>query len=106
MVHGSTVYAMTAKDAPRFKIIEFDVANGSIAQATDVVPAGTRVIDNVANAGDALYVVSREDGLGRITRVGYDGTARDIPLPVNGTVSGLTTEWDRPGFLPRRAGGD
>jgi prolyl oligopeptidase len=99
VIHGSTVYAMTAKDAPRFKVVKFDVASGSIAQAADVVPAGTRVIDNVANASDALYVVSREDGLGRITRVGYDGTARDIPLPVNGTISGLTTEWDRPGFL-------
>jgi prolyl oligopeptidase len=99
VIHGSTVYALTAKDAPRFKIVKFDIVTGSIAQATAVVPAGSRVIDGIANASDALYVLSREDGLGRITRVGYDGVNRDVPLPVNGSISGLATEYDRPGFL-------
>ncbi|HEX3462753.1 MAG TPA: prolyl oligopeptidase family serine peptidase [Candidatus Elarobacter sp.] len=99
LIQGSTVYALTAKDAPRFKIVKFDVTTGSIGAATDVIPAGTRVIDAVANASDALYVLSRENGLGRITRVGYDGAVRDIPLPVNGSISGLATEYDRPGFL-------
>jgi prolyl oligopeptidase len=99
VVHGSTVYAMTANNAPRYKLVKFDVATGSIKTATDVLPAGTRVIDNVGSASDAIYVLSREDGLGRITRVGYDGSVRDVPLPVNGSVSGLATEFDRPGFL-------
>jgi prolyl oligopeptidase len=99
VIHDSTVYVMTAKDAPRYKIVKFDLVKGSIAKATDVVPAGARVIDGLGNASDALYVASREDGLGRITRVGYDGTVREIPLPVNGSVSGLATEYDRPGFL-------
>ncbi len=97
-IHGTTVYALTAKNAPRFKIITF-LVTGSIAQATDLIPAGSRVIDNVVSASDALYVLSREDGLGRITRVGYDGTLRDVPLPVNGSISGLAAEFDRPGFL-------
>ncbi len=98
-VHGNTVYAVTAKDAPRFKVIKFDAASGSVAQATDVVPAGARVIDGIADASDALYVFSREDGLARVTRVGYDGATREVPLPVNGSISGLVTESDRPGFL-------
>ncbi len=97
-VHGNTIYAMTAKNAPRFKIVKFDIG-GTFAQATDVLPAGRRVIDNVATASDAAYVLSRENGLGRITRIGYDGTVRDVPLPVNGTISGVATEYDRPGFL-------
>jgi prolyl oligopeptidase len=96
--HGTTVYALTAKDAPRFKVVKFDIA-GTLANATDVIPAGTRVIDDVANASDALYVLSREDGLGRITRVGYDGTVREVPLPVNGSITGLAAEFDRPGFI-------
>jgi prolyl oligopeptidase len=90
---------VTAKDAPRFKLIKFDVASGSLGQATDVIPAGARVIDGSADASDALYVFSREDGLARVTRVGYDGAMRDVPLPVNGTISGLVAEPDRPGFL-------
>ncbi|HEY5145919.1 MAG TPA: hypothetical protein VII82_04100, partial [Polyangiaceae bacterium] len=71
-VHGTTIYALTALNAPRFKLVKFDLPNGSLATATDVLPAGTRVIDNLATASDAIYVLSREDGLGRITRVGYD----------------------------------
>jgi prolyl oligopeptidase len=97
-LHGGTVYAVTAKDAPRFKVVKFDAA-GSVAATADVVPAGTRVIDGIADASDALYVFSREDGLARVTRVGYDGATRDVPLPVNGTISGLVAESDRPGFL-------
>jgi prolyl oligopeptidase len=99
VVHGNTVYALTAKDAPRFKLVKFDIATGTFANATDVLPAGARVVDNLGSASDAVYVLSREDGLGRITRVGYDGAVRDVPLPVNGSIAGLTTEYDRPGFL-------
>ncbi|HEY0395134.1 MAG TPA: prolyl oligopeptidase family serine peptidase [Candidatus Elarobacter sp.] len=98
-IHGTTAYVLTAKDAPRFKVMKFDVVSGSLAQATDVIPAGTRVIDNIGTASDALYVLSRENGLARITRVGYDGAVREVPLPVNGTIAGFTTEYDRPGFL-------
>jgi len=46
------------------QIVKFDILTGSIAQATTVVAAGSRVIDGIANASDALYVLSREDGLG------------------------------------------
>jgi prolyl oligopeptidase len=97
--HGNTVYALTAKDAPRFKLVKFDLPGGSIAKATDVLPPSARVIDDLANASDALYVLSREDGLGRITRIGYDGTVREVPLPVNGSITGLASEYDRPGFI-------
>ena len=98
-IHANTVYAVTAKDAPRFKVVKFELAGGSIGAAADVISGGTRVIDGVADASDALYVFSREDGLARVTRVGYDGAMRDVPLPVNGTISGLVAEPDRPGFL-------
>ncbi|HZO94558.1 MAG TPA: prolyl oligopeptidase family serine peptidase [Candidatus Baltobacteraceae bacterium] len=97
-MHGDTIYALTAKNAPRFRLVSFKVGQ-TFADAKDVIPAGTRVIDNAATAGDAVYVQSREDGLGRITRVAYDGTRTEIPLPVNGTIAGLATEFDRPGFL-------
>ncbi len=97
-VHGDTIYALTAKNAPRFKVVSFKVGQ-TFAQAVDVVPAGSRVIDNVATASDALYVQSRENGLARATRIAYDGTRSEIPLPVNGTIAGLATEFDRPGFI-------
>lgn len=97
-IHGTTVYAVTAKDAPRYKLVSFPVGR-TFAQAKDVIPAGARVIDDISTASDAAYVTERENGLGRIVRVGYDGSVREIALPVNGTVAGLATEYDRPGFI-------
>ncbi|MBV9439908.1 MAG: prolyl oligopeptidase family serine peptidase, partial [Candidatus Eremiobacteraeota bacterium] len=82
----------------RFKVVAFPIT-GSIANAKDVIPAGPRVIDGIDSAQDGLYVTARENGLGRVIRVGYDGSVRDVPLPVNGTISGLAVEPDRPGFL-------
>nr|MDQ6926656.1 prolyl oligopeptidase family serine peptidase [Candidatus Eremiobacteraeota bacterium] len=98
-IHGNMVYAVTAKGAPRYKVVKFNIDTGSMAAVSDVVPAGARVVDGAAAASDALYVFSREDGLARITRVGYEGGTREIPLPVNGALSGLVAEPDRPGFV-------
>jgi prolyl oligopeptidase len=97
-VHGDTIYALTAKNAPRFRLVTFKIGQ-TFADAVDLIPAGSRVLDNVASASDGVYLLSREDGLGRITRIGYDGTRTEIPLPYNGTIAGLATEYDRPGFL-------
>lgn len=100
-IHGDRIYALTAKDAPRFKVISYRIGE-DISRATDVIAAGSRVIDSLAAAGDALYVRSREDGLGRITRISYtDGKATEIALPVQGTISGFSAEDDRPGFVAR-----
>jgi prolyl oligopeptidase len=96
-IHGTTVYALTAKGSPRFRVVRFEVGQ-TFAQAREVVPASDRVIDAIESASDALYVQSREDGRSRMTKVGYDNSRVDIPLPVDGTMSGLTTEYDRPGF--------
>ena len=75
----------------------------TFAAATDVVPAGPRVVDSVASASDAFITCNRaRTASGRLTRVSYTGgEAKDIPLPVNGTVTGLSTEYDRPGFVAR-----
>lgn len=101
LLHDKTIYARTAKDAPRFKLVAFAIGTPATS-AHDVLPAGARVIDTFGTASDALYVASREDGLGRMSRVSYtDGKVAEIPLPVNGTIGGLQTEIDRPGFVAR-----
>ncbi len=59
-VHGDTIYALTAKNAPRFRLVSFTIGQ-TFAQAVDVIPAGSRVIDNVATASDgSLRAVARE----------------------------------------------
>jgi prolyl oligopeptidase len=100
-VHGSELYLLTHKDAPRFKVVETDAANPDAAHARVIVPASDRVIEQLGAAKDALYVQSTEDGLGRITRVDWKGNRTEVAIPINGTVGSLTTEFDDPGFLAK-----
>jgi len=65
-IHGSELYMLTHKDAPRFKVVETDAARPDIAHARVVVPASDRVIEHLGAAKDALYVEATEDGLGRV----------------------------------------
>lgn len=104
-LHGNQVFVLTHKDAPRFKIVEFDLQTGSFSSGKVVIAPSDRVVQGLAAAQDALYVQSLEDGLGRMTRVDYNTSDRtEIPLPVNGTASDLTAEPDATGFLAKLEG--
>ena len=74
-VHGSELYLLSHKDALRYKVLETSAANPDVAHARVVIAQSARVIEHLGTAKDALYVQSTEDGLGRITRVDWDGTA-------------------------------
>jgi prolyl oligopeptidase len=98
-IHGDSVYLLTSKDAPRFKILKTSLSHPDTATAQVVIGPSSRVIDAVAAAKDALYVQAREDGIGRILKVDYNtGEIRDVPLPLEGTIASLTTDVKRPGF--------
>ncbi len=98
-VHGDALYLLTSKDAPGFKIIKTSLSHPDIANAQVVIGPSSRVIDGLAAAKDALYVRARENGIGRILKVDYGtGELRDVPLPLDGTISGLTADVTRPGF--------
>ena len=98
-IHGSDLYVISHKNAPRFQVLETNAAHPDVAHATVVVAPSDRVIDSVAAAKDALYVFEREDGLARVARVDYEtGAVRDIPLPVQGTASDTSADPDYPGF--------
>jgi len=98
-LHGDRIFLKTHKDAPRFKIVEVDARHPDFATARVVIPPGDWVVEHLSAAQDALYVQSLEDGLGRITRVGWDGAKSEVPLPLDGTLSGLDSEYNAPGFV-------
>lgn len=100
-LHGNEIYLLTHKDAPRYKVIETDAAHPDVAHARLVIAPSERVIEHLGTAKDALYVQSLEGGLGRITRVDWNGNRTEISLPIEGTVSSLTTAYDDPGFLAK-----
>ena len=70
-VHGSDIYLMTARGAPRFKIVKTGLANPDFANAGTIVPASARVIDGIASAKDALYIQFRKAGAGEVGRLDY-----------------------------------
>jgi prolyl oligopeptidase len=83
------LYALTHKDAPRFKIIAAPVARFSAATAAAVVPASTRVLGALVAAKDALYIDAREGNAKQLWKLGYGAGAKPQPiaLPVQGSFA-------------------
>jgi prolyl oligopeptidase len=99
--HGSELYLLCHKDALRYKVLETSAEHPDVAHARVVIAPSARVIEHIGTAKDALYVQSTEDGLGRVTRVDWEGNRTEIALPIDGTVGSLTTAFDDPGFLAK-----
>ena len=55
-VHGDAIYLVTARDAPRHKVVRTSLVAPDLARAEEIVPAGEAVVTSVAAAADALYV--------------------------------------------------
>jgi len=94
---GSTIYLLTHENAPSFKIVARSLAAPNLAAARDVIPASRAVIEDLAVASDGLYVLSRDGGFGRITRValsadGTPGSTTNVTLPFEGSINAIATD--------------
>ena len=80
--HGSDVYLLSHKDAPRFKVLRIGADARDLTGAEVVVPEGKAVLTRLAAASDALYVQELEGGLGRLRRVPFGGKgSQRLALP-------------------------
>jgi prolyl oligopeptidase len=87
-----TLYALTYKDAPRYKLIAGPVDGFDPAKATTVIAAGDKVLTGVAAAADAIYIEQRDGNVKRLAKLAHarDGqvqsnaTPTPVPLPVDG----------------------
>lgn len=88
-VHGGDIYLMTAKGAPRFKVVRTALAAPDFAGAETVVPPGELVVDGLSASKDALYVQFRRSGAGEVSRLGWESGAKlqALALP-DGFASG------------------
>jgi prolyl oligopeptidase len=89
-VHGDDIYLITAKDAPRRRVVRTSLARPDLAQASVVVPTGPYVIETLGAAKDALYVGVLQGVPNKVLRVLYADGAR-------ATMLSATTE--EPGHL-------
>jgi len=87
---GDTIYLLTHKDAPRFRVIATSLTNPDIAQATTIVPASTSVIQEIRVMGNYLLTRDLDGGLARVRRVRLSNDEMEhVTLPFDGTI----TQW-------------
>jgi prolyl oligopeptidase len=103
-VHGDDIYLVTARDAPRFRVVRTSLAAADMATADVIVPAGEAVVNEVAAAADALYVGVSRGVTSDVLRVPYDhprdATAIAMPAGEPSAVIAAASP-DQPGALVR-----
>ncbi|MET0623885.1 MAG: prolyl oligopeptidase family serine peptidase [Pyrinomonadaceae bacterium] len=110
VAHGDDLYAVTAKGAPRYKVVRTSLSRPDLARAATVVPAGEAVVGGrfagfgaLHVAEDALYVEQLDGGLGRVLRVPFAGKSNPerVALPFDGALQGLSADPRLPGVFVR-----
>jgi prolyl oligopeptidase len=91
-VRGGRVWALSFRDAPRYKLLTGPLKDFSVATARVLVPESERVLTDLHVAKDALYLSLRDGNVKRLQRLGWDDRpAREVALPVLGSFSASTT---------------
>ncbi len=100
-ISGDTVYYLTHKNAPRFKIVSRLLNIGEGADEKEVVPASEKVIQQVLSAKDGIYYTASDGVDCRLYRLNPSDPTRQeaIPLPVVGWASFYGIEDSFPGDL-------
>ena len=98
---GSTLYLLTHRNAPHFKVLRLDLANPDLATASVVVPASDAVITGIAAGKDALYVRRMIAGVSDLLRVGHAPGAKPVAvrLPFAGDIDALAADPRQPGVV-------
>jgi len=101
---GSTVYLITHKDAPTFKVVATSLDSPNFAAAQTVVAPGKAILEDLGVAADGLYVLSRDGGFGAIARIalsadGAPGTSTNVTLPFQGAINAISTDSRVPGVV-------
>jgi prolyl oligopeptidase len=100
-LRGERVYALSFRDASRYKLVSGPLAGFSLAKAQVLVPQGQRVLTALDGAADALYLSARDGNVKRLYRIAYRDGAQpeEVPLPVAGNFSTSGVRADLPGVL-------
>ena len=109
-VHDAALYLLTAKNAPRNKVMRTAIARPDIATATTIVAAGDTVIRQLAVAQDGLYIRELFAGVDRLQRLNFSnsvfsgGKLEFVRLPFDLAIRQLVTHPKRPGAILRLEG--
>ena len=103
-VDGEDLYLVVNKGTPRGRLVKASAAAPRLADATEVVPQSSVVIESTARARDGLYLKIMDGGISRLRRWGRDGRVSEIALPFDGTIGSVYTVANEDGALISLAG--
>nr|WP_310523135.1 prolyl oligopeptidase family serine peptidase [Polymorphobacter sp.] len=84
---GTTLYFVTNKDAPRYRLVAVDALTGALTQ---VIPQGAATITGAALSADRFIVETLADAKSVVTVHSLDGQqAGTVPLPGIGSAAGF-----------------
>ena len=86
---GDDLYVLANRGFPRGRLLRLPAMAPDLAAATEVVPESASVLDDIARAGDALYLLYMDGGLTRLRRLAQDGRVTDVVLPDETNVGAL-----------------
>ena len=85
---GSRVYFLTNYEAPRYRIVEIDLAKPERTDWRTLIAESEDTIKQAQLAGDVFVVNYLHDVAGRVKLVPRTGgIARDVPLPANSSLT-------------------
>jgi prolyl oligopeptidase len=94
------VYALTFRDAPRYRLIEGSIDEFAPATARVAIPESERVLLDLAATAEGVYVRLRDGNVNRLLRLDYGGTQPvEVKLPLLGSFSMMATRANLPGVL-------
>lgn len=84
LLHGDVVYLRSHKDAPRYKVVSYNLRTNA---AATLIPPSSVVINHLALAGDYLITLNMDAGLTTMRRVHLPtGQIEPVTLPLQGSV--------------------
>lgn len=96
---GSELYLLMNNKTPRGRLLKVSAEKPDLASATEIVPQGPMVLDDIGLAKDGLYLKMMDGGINRLRRLGRDGKIKDIALPFDGTIGDVFANPEEDGAL-------
>lgn len=103
-IRGDSLYLLTHHNAPHYKVVRVNLADGDFQKSEIVLPTSESVAVNIGAAADALYIQKLDGGIGRLFRIPFEGgAASPVPLPFDGAIEELFVNAAEPGVYIRTA---
>ena len=98
---GARLFALTHKNASRFRLLETSLDAPDLARAREVIGQAQGVLTGLARAADGLYVGRRDGTVSRLFRVGAapGAKATEVKLPLAGSFEIAGIDHRMPGVL-------